>query len=105
MGDLPISRRRLLQFAATLPALTLLLNPQQASGVELICTDKSHLNAEQQEQRTAQHYVDVSPLGTKKNCDNCVVFQPAASSTCGSCLILAGPIHPLGYCDAWTDMA
>lgn len=110
MVNFPISRRRLLQVAAALTVLPVLLKTQRASAVELICSDESQLDAAQRAQRVAQHYVDNSPLGAKKNCDNCVVFQAGAAGqanaagVCGSCLILAGPIHPQGYCDAWTDM-
>lgn len=99
-----ISRRHLLASAMSLAMGVWLFKPRRANAADLICTDESQLTDAQRKQRLAQHYVDQSPLGAKKNCANCAIFQQGSAAACGSCVLIPGPIHPLGYCDAWTDM-
>ena len=103
MKRIQCTRRQLLNIGGAL-SLASLLPWAGVRAEDLICTDRSDLTPAQKAQRGAQHYVDASPMGKSKNCDNCAVFQPAADHACGSCLILPGPIHPAGYCDAWTDI-
>lgn len=94
-----LTRRHLLSALLSMPLAAVAL---RASAAELICSDGG-LDAEQKKQRAAQHYVDLSPHGAKKNCANCAVFQ-AEDNACGSCVLVPGPIHPAAYCNAWTDM-
>jgi hypothetical protein len=103
-----LSRRRLLIRAVQLPALGLMLTAAGtwAAPGDFSCDNEKNLSAADRKQRTSQHYVDTSPHGAAKNCDNCSLFQPADDEGhCGACLILPGPIHRLGYCDAWTDIS
>ena len=103
-----ISRRRFVKVSLSLSVLSTtvgsaLFSARSHAG-DLICTDSPTLTDQERKQRASQHYVDASPLGEKKNCANCAVYQPGSAAACGTCLIVPGPIHPLGYCDAWTDM-
>lgn len=65
------------------------------------CTDTSGLTEQQIQQRENANYVDETPQ-EGKYCDNCQLYvQPEAGEQCGGCQVLAGPIHPQGYCDLW----
>lgn len=65
------------------------------------CTDTSGLTEAQVQQRQNANYVDDSPHEDMR-CDNCQLYVEAEEGEqCGGCQVLAGPIHPLGYCDLW----
>jgi hypothetical protein len=68
-------------------------------GGELTCQQTAGLSADQIQLRQQQHYVDRSPHQDRK-CDGCRFYQrPERDGTCGGCQVVAGPIHPDGYCD------
>lgn len=75
---------------------------QQAAGAgaEFSCTDTSGLNDSQIASRTVNEYVDRTP-NPAQTCDNCALFQPADPNQCGGCSVVAGPIHPKGWCKVW----
>jgi hypothetical protein len=65
------------------------------------CEGSTDLPAWDRVARQAVNYVDKSPQADK-SCANCQFFkQPAAGVACGGCEIVAGPIAPEGYCNAW----
>ncbi len=69
------------------------------------CNDTTKLTDQQKEARRALKYVDRSPH-SDKHCNNCRFFSaPGQGQTCGGCTALPGPIHPQGYCTAWTAKA
>lgn len=69
------------------------------------CTDVSGLTEEQKQIRRSLEYTDASPFADKR-CNNCKVFKaPGSGQECGGCAVVPGPIHPQGYCTAWTAAA
>jgi hypothetical protein len=74
--------------------------PTDDSLAKLSC-DYSALTPADHSLRESLAYVDVSPFGAAKNCLNCSYWLPAKDKECGGCTLLAGQIHPLGYCTSW----
>ena len=72
----------------------------KSGPAELVCTDTSDLSEMDAKLRTSLGYVDKSPLADKL-CDNCVQYVPANPSSCGTCKLVKGRIHPKGYCLSW----
>ena len=65
------------------------------------CNDVSGLSPEQQAGRNALGYEDTTSQ-PGKTCAKCAQYVPAAKvSECGKCKVLAGPVHPNGYCRAY----
>ena len=74
-------------------------------GGELTCTDTSGLTDAEKKTRESLKYVDKSPK-PDKNCLNCKLYtQPKEEGGCGGCTVVAGPIHPKGYCISWQAAA
>jgi hypothetical protein len=99
-----LTRRQALQAGATASVLAggglFVLNACGSSG-GLDCSDTSGLTVAQVQARSAVQYMESSPHADKK-CDNCRFWQAARqANTCGGCQIVAGPIHPAGYCNSW----
>lgn len=105
-----VSRRdflfRISLAAAAAPVLVSFRSPgsitnSRAHGASLECPD-TELSAEQVKTRDGLQYVDASPHEDKR-CNNCRLFQPPAEeAVCGGCQVVPGPIHPNGYCIAWS---
>ncbi len=74
---------------------------QGCKKTEFRCDDTSGLSEEDAQLRAALEYQDRSPHGERKNCANCAFFRGADDDQCGSCTLVKGPIHPLGYCNSW----
>ncbi|MFU8802250.1 MAG: high-potential iron-sulfur protein [Bradymonadaceae bacterium] len=73
----------------------------EAAAADFSCTDVSGLNAAQIATRTTNEYVDQTP-NPEQRCDNCALWvDPAAGENCGGCSVVAGPIHPAGWCKIW----
>jgi hypothetical protein len=69
------------------------------------CADLSKLTAEEKQTRDDFEYVSKSP-NPDQLCDNCELWiAPAEGEICGGCDIMAGPIHPKGYCTAWVKIS
>jgi len=70
----------------------------------LACTDTSALWPAERKMREDNKYRDRSGRGPEMEyCFRCDNFQPPADrAACGSCRTVKGPIHPLGWCTAWT---
>ncbi len=74
---------------------------QACTKAEFRCDDVSNMGKADLELRTALEYQDRSPHGENKNCGNCAFYRAGDESQCGQCTLVAGPIHPLGYCNSW----
>jgi hypothetical protein len=115
----PLNRREFFERAALLGALaaggaTLLAaceaSPREETPTvtndngEFSCDDPSDLQGLSEAQlqtREANNYVDRTP-NPDQRCDNCALWQdPAAGANCGGCTVVAGPIHPGGWCSIW----
>ena len=101
MGRREAARRALVVLGAAVVAPSALMTAcgGEETGGALTCTDTAALNQAQIATRTSQHYVDAS-THEGQVCSGCRFYQPpAAAGACGTCQVLAGPIHPDGYCD------
>ena len=68
----------------------------------LDCTDTVGLSPAQTATRQTNEYVDRTP-DPAKACSGCQLYKaPAAEGQCGGCTVVAGPIHPQGYCKLYT---
>lgn len=69
------------------------------------CDDLSGLTPEEiQAREEVFQYVDQTP-NPEQRCNNCQFWQPdEAGGFCGGCQILAGPVHPEGYCISWAPV-
>jgi hypothetical protein len=68
---------------------------------EFHCDDVSGLAEDDTTLRKQLEYVDRSPHGEEKNCQNCAFFKAGKKDECGRCTLVKGPIHPSGYCNSW----
>ena len=80
-----------------------LLTPGAACGGDeeggLTCTDTSGLEPAQAALRGQKNYTDSSP-NPEQTCSLCRFYQASnAATSCGTCRVVQGPIHPDGYCD------
>lgn len=65
------------------------------------CSDVSGLSEAEIQGRESLNYVAETPNPAER-CDNCALWiEPEGDSPCGGCSIMAGPIHPAGWCTAW----
>jgi|SRR3954462_4909845 hypothetical protein len=62
------------------------------------------LAAEDTKLRATLHYSDRSP-DPAKLCNGCQQYLPNTDADCGGCKLLKGPIHPAGYCAAFSAIA
>ncbi len=69
---------------------------------ELDCTETKGLWPVEVETRTSNEYVDRSTT-PGEYCFRCTNYvAPEEAGTCASCRTVKGPIHPLGWCKAFT---
>jgi hypothetical protein len=61
----------------------------------------AQLNPEDAKMRETLKYTDHSPDASKL-CNGCQQYLPNTDADCGGCKILKGPIHPAGYCAAFS---
>jgi len=61
----------------------------------------TQLAAEDEKLRATLHYTDHS-LDPAKLCNGCQQYLPNTDADCGGCKLLKGPIHPAGYCAAFS---
>lgn len=113
-SDKDLSRRkflgRLLLAGAAAPFLASSTAAHSAAGpsatgaattITAECPDVE-LTEDELKNRKALQYVDAS-LHEDKHCANCKLFKaPADDAVCGGCQVVPGPIHPKGYCIAWS---
>lgn len=97
-----VTRRDLLRTGLKLAVIGSALPVLSACGKKaLTCDDPSQLSTADKQLRATLQYVDKSPQGEAKNCNNCEFFTSAGDAACGTCTLVKGPIHPLGYCTSW----
>ena len=70
-------------------------------GGGLSCDGVDGLTEAELGMRTSQAYVSSSPHGTEKNCLNCMLGAGLTATSCGTCSVIKGEIHPEGYCNLW----
>lgn len=61
----------------------------------------TQLSPEDSKMRETLHYTDHS-TDASKLCNGCQQYLPDTDRDCGGCKILKGPIHPAGYCAAFS---
>jgi len=61
----------------------------------------AQLAADDTKLRATMHYTDRSP-DPAKLCNGCQQYLPNTDADCGGCKLLKGPIHPAGYCIAFS---
>ena len=117
----PLNRREFLERAAMLGALTVGAGTilaaceaqerpeRQAAAPEagndtFSCNDPEDiagLSEAELATRTNNNYVDQTP-NPEQRCDNCALWSdPTPGQQCGGCSVVAGPIHPAGWCTIW----
>lgn len=68
------------------------------------CNDLSNLTRAEIENREVYDYQPRSEY-PEELCSNCEYWEPGAEGEkCGGCSLMAGPIHPDGWCSAWSEM-
>ena len=69
------------------------------------CADLTGLTEDQKSFREDTGYVAETPIPAER-CDNCQYWRaPRGEAPCGGCTVIAGPIHPAGYCDLWEEQS
>ncbi len=121
----PLNRRQFLERAAMLGALSVggmaLLSACEADpgdgptptaaddgNGDFSCNEPGQLEGlseAEMQTREVNNYVDTTP-NPEQRCDNCGLWEdPAAGENCGGCTVVAGPIHPAGWCSIWVPMS
>ncbi len=107
MNDGTLDRRQFLSRAAVLGATaagaiaaTSFVTACSKKEAGLSCTDTNGLTMQQIQTRTSLQYVDAT-ANPEQTCSNCNLFTSAGESSCGSCTVVPGPVHPNGYCVSW----
>jgi hypothetical protein len=70
-----------------------------ACGESAVQCGVAALSAEQQSARLALHYSDAS-ADPARACHACRLYT-GGQDACGTCTVVAGPVHPQGSCDAF----
>lgn len=100
--DGSLSRRSLLLHGASLVGF---FGANACQKGPSFCNDVSALGADQQNTRTTLGYEDASDQ-PGKSCAKCSQYlAPPKMDQCGTCKVLPGPVHPNGYCRAFTPKA
>jgi hypothetical protein len=61
----------------------------------------AQLGPEDTKLRETLHYTDRS-TDESKLCNGCQQYLPNTDADCGGCKLIKGPIHPAGYCAAFS---
>jgi hypothetical protein len=87
-----------------LPRRALLLSPLPwvaaawgCSKPPASCSDGAPLSAHELDQRAQLGYVERAPKA-ELSCERCSQYVAAVDEGCGTCRVMPGPTHPLGYC-------
>ena len=103
MSD-PISRREALKRSLSLAVIAVgvpLVGACSKKPTEIHCDDTAGLKPDEIEARKTLAYVDRSP-DPNKQCQNCQqLVAPPNDTSCGTCKVLKGSVHPNGYCKSW----
>lgn len=76
-----------------------------SAGSAATCDDTVDLSTSEHSFRQSLGYIDSSPHGDERNCNNCYFFAGTDVAGCGECNTVKGPVDPGGYCSAWTGKA
>jgi len=69
------------------------------------CQNLSEMSEAEIETRDTFDYEDRSEDGTEL-CRTCSYWRPSQRGDfCGGCTLVKGPIHPLGTCSSWEEVA
>lgn len=90
-----VPRRRLLMSSMLLGATTVM------ACKHAITCPPAQLSAEDAKVRATLKYSDQSPYPDKV-CNGCQQYLPNKDGECGGCKLIKGPIHPAGYCAAFS---
>jgi hypothetical protein len=78
--------------------LVVLATGAACGKMRFTCIDTSGLSDADKQLRTTVAYTDQAG-DPKKKCLDCVQWQPPQGSSCGSCKVMKGPVHPEGTCN------
>lgn len=98
-----VSRRAFIRQGSTIALAVLGATTIGCGGgdADLVCDDVTGLTPAETAARSSNGYVANSPHGTAKQCINCNFGQNLTASACGTCTVIKGAIHTLGYCNLW----
>lgn len=51
--------------------------------------------------RPSLNYAKTAPKASQ-TCSACGYYTPTTSSSCGTCVIMSGPVDATGHCDSWS---
>jgi hypothetical protein len=90
----PDRRRLLLAASAALGSVVVACHHAETCPPE-------QLSAADLDVRNKLHYTDHSP-DPQKVCNGCQQYLRNSDKDCGACKVVKGPIHPNGYCAAFS---
>lgn len=69
------------------------------------CGDLTGLSDAEKQMRDSLGYIPQTEI-PEQRCDNCMLWTvPQGDAFCGGCTIMAGPVHPAGWCNSWVAQA
>ncbi len=72
---------------------------------DLDCSVAEGLWPAEAQTRVVNKYVDRSPE-PREFCFRCTNYvAPVETNGCATCKTVKGPVHPLGWCESWTEKA
>lgn len=75
---------------------------KKGSDAPFACTETAGMEPDAVQARTVVGYTDAAP-DLEKTCGGCQQYVAAPNDgACGSCKVVKGPIHPNGWCKAFT---
>lgn len=96
VASIPTTRRRFV-WDSTL-GLLVLASSVGCGQQRFTCTEVTGLSDGEKTVRNTMAYADHA-ADANKRCDRCVQWVAAAQQGCGTCKVLAGPVHPEGTCN------
>ena len=100
-----ITRRATLRLLVVAPFCASVLSACGKKTEPDSCEDVSALSDADKAGRAALNYTDRAPEKARR-CDACTYWQPPQDpASCGGCQLVKGPIHPHGFCTAFSAKA
>lgn len=101
----PLTRRATLKLLLAAPLCASVLSACGKKTEPDSCQDVSALSDADKAGRSALSYTDRAPE-KERRCDLCTYWQPPKDAAeCGGCQLVKGPIHPHGFCTAFSAKA
>ena len=91
-----VGRRSLLRHALQFTSFAALAPLVDSARGAASCVDSSSESL-----RSSLHYKSPAP-DPKQACSACGFFTKDTASSCGSCMIMSGPVDATGHCDSWS---